>query len=248
MEHSDKEVEFSPLNLRITGKLDFVDDSNSKNVHSRLIIKTRHDKYFPKGISEYAYGWGKDVEEASVNAAFRWIESDFNTFHDLLCKSTSHNHEKNKMELVSISAGEEVLGWEVIFGDILYLENETNKLEINQNEIFLSMFDLITGALLGEKGAYGIKYFAMRDKKGNIQLDCRLNCHEWEDGKVELEKYISNWNIKNETHWRKQYILIVNKELDELKNKEKILQELVTTLEKKSKFNWKFWKKNNSCL
>lgn len=253
IENSDEEVEFHPLNLWITGKLDFVDDSKNENVHSRLIIKTRHEKIFPKGISEYAYGWGKDVEEASINAAFRWIESDFNTFHDLLCKSKLHDHEKNKMEFVSMSTGEEILGWEAVFGDIIYLESQTKKLEINRNEIFLSMFDLITGALLSERGAYGIKYFAMQNEKGNVQLDCRLNCHDWEDGKVELEKYISNWEIQNETHWRKQYVLVVNKELDELKNKEKLLEELVNALEKQledkkkkenqAKSNWRFWRK-----
>ncbi len=253
MENSDKEIEFHPLNIRITGELDFVDDSNSENVHSRLIIKTRHEEIFPNGIFEYAYGWGKDIEEASVNAAYRWIESDFNTFHDLLCESESHDHEKNKMELVSMSTEDEILGWEVVFGNVIYPESETRKLEINQNEIFLSMFDLITGTLLNEKGAYGIKYFAMQDEKGNVELDCRLNCHNWEDGKMELEKYVSNWEIQNEAHWIKQYILIVNKKLDELKNKEELLQELANALEKQledknrkekhSKSNWKFWRK-----
>jgi len=250
MPNFDEEVNFLPLNLWITGKLDFTDESNKENIHARLIIKTRHDELFPDGIFEYAYGWGIDIKEAIINAAFRWIESDFNVFHDLLCKATEHDHSANKMELISISSNKKTLGWEVIFGPLIYTELRDKKLELKQNEIFIHLFDLISASLLFEKGVFGIKVFVMKKKNGELEIDCRLNCHAWEEGKMELEKFIHNWDVFNESHWRKQYILIVDKNLEEIKNKEALLEKLNASLEEqlktKNRFNWKFWKRSNN--
>lgn len=253
LELSDEAVAFLPLNLKISGELEHLDDSNPETVSSRLIIKVRHEKFFPHGIFEYSYGFGKDAAEAIEHAIFRWIELDFNAFHDLLCESKAVFREGNKLELVSISTNGGILGWEVVLTDIIHLESETQKVKINQDEIYLDMLDLITGSLLCEKGVYGIKYFAMQDESGNIQLDCRLNGIDWEEGRRALGNYVLNWGIQNELHWRKQYVLIVNKELDQLKNKDKLMKELVSALEQQldeqkkkepqSKFNWKFWRK-----
>ena len=244
----DEEVNFLPLDLWITGRLDFRDESDKENIHARLIIKTRHKGLFPDGVFEYAYGWGINIEEAIINAAFRWIESDFNVFHDLLCKATEHDHSENKMELLSISSEKNVLGWEVIFGPLIYTEIKDKKLELKQNEIFIHLFNLITGTLLDKEGVYGIKVFVMKKENGALDIDCRLNCHTWEAGKVELEKFAFNWDFPNESHWRKQYFLIVNKNVAEIKNKEALLEKLHNTLDEqlksKKRFNWRFWSKN----
>jgi hypothetical protein len=254
-EISNGEVNFHPLNLRISGEISFFKD-HENGIQIGLLIKTVHDDFFPIGVQEFSYGFAEDEGEAIIDAAYKWIISDFNTFHSLLCKH--HDHSKDKLEMISLTPENELLGWEIIFGDILSPKTNHEKVITENNEFFVSMLDLITGSLLSEKGNCGLKFFAIKHKNETLNIDCRVNGHDWEDGKVALNKYASKWKSSDEVYWKKQYIIIVNKEIEEMKYKDNLLIELeqtlnktnkeISSLEKKlsqqNKFNWRFWKKN----
>lgn len=223
---SEKEVFFSPLKIWITGKLDHREDSLKGNIHARLIIKTRHEGLFPDGIFEFAYGGGTDMESAIIDAAYRWIQSDFNTIHDLLCTAKEHNHDGNKADVVSMTPQGEVLGWEIVFGPLISTTIEGVKQKISQDEIFWRLFDVITEDLLGEKGIYPIKFFAIQNEKNEIDADCRLNGQDWQKGREALLEYIREWNLKDIFHWRKQYVIVVNRPIEHLHNGQELLKEL----------------------
>lgn len=224
VELTDEEVEFPPLKIWITGQFDMVEEKEDGSFQSRLIIRTRHQKLFPDGIFEYAYGGGESEEEASVNAAFRWIESDFNTIHDLLCTSAEHDHSDSKTELISFNAEGGLIAWDVVFGPLIRTASEQVKEDVPIDTFLMELFNLINGTLLHEKEIYPIKCFVMTDREGEISMDCRVNGRFWEEGEAVLKEYAEKWGLKNEFHWRKQYFIIVPKNLEELRNPELLVK------------------------
>ena len=220
MEITKEEVEFSPLKIWITGRLDLMEEEEDGSFHSRVYIRTRHEELFPDGMYEYAYGLGETEEAATVNAVYRWIESDFNAIHDWLCTNAEHDHSDSKTEAVSFSEEEGVMAWEVILGPLIRTASEQLQEEIYQDDFFLKMFDTLNTYLLGYKGLYPIKCFVMVDQAGEISLDCRVNGQAWAEGGAFLKKYAESWGLKNETHWRKQYFIIAPKKIKELRNPE----------------------------
>lgn len=224
---SDSKVIFSPLDLSISGEISSFKDHND-GIQIGLLIKTVHDEFFPNGVHEFSYGFAENEADAIIDAAYQWIISDFNTFHSLLCKY--HDHSKDKLEMISLTPDNELLGWEIVFGDVISSAASDKHTNTDNNEIFTSMLDLITGALLSKKGNCGLKFFVVKRRNGILNTDCRVNGRDWEDGKVALSEYASKWENNHEVYWEKQYILIVNKEIEKLEAKERLLKELGNTL------------------
>lgn len=213
VELTDEEVEFPPLKIWITGKVDSTEKQEYGSVQVRIIVKTRHKELFPNGIFEYAYGWGENKEAAAVNAIYRWLDSDFNAIHDLLCTSVEHDHSDSKREMITASKNGTLIAWDVVFGPLIVSESEQKQEDILINDFFLKLYDLINDTLLNEKGIYPIKCFVMQNEEGQVSMDCRINGHFWHEGEVVLKEYAESWGLEGESHWRKQYFIILSKEV-----------------------------------
>lgn len=115
----------------------------------------------------------------------------------------------------------------------------------------------MTGDLLGQRGIYPIRSFVSKNDNGDIDVDCRINAVDWQQGRCDLYAHAQHWEIENDFLAWKQYILIVPIEVEDLESEnlkqslkdnlrkelEKLQQKQPQTAqepEQKRKW-WKFW-------
>lgn len=200
---------FLPLNLHLTAIIEDITQSTETIISSRIFLTATHSELFPDGIREYGYGWGATGVESVTNAIERWIESDFPAIHDYLC--TGESSKKNKMEMVSRS-GEtgEYLAWNIFMGPLIEISSKGIRVdEENKLEIMKLLLNSMTGDLLGRRGMYPIRSFASKNADNEIDVDCRINATNWEQGRYDLYSHANDWEVKSGLLAWKQYMLIV---------------------------------------
>jgi hypothetical protein len=210
-------------------------------------VSISHPSLLPEGLQELAIGFGEEEAARLASSATGWMQSDFPVIHSYLCPSGTDLGVK-RMELVS-QTGDKQLGWNVLLGPLAIMGDQMNLSEDSIHELFIYLFNEITGLLRLPKILY-LKLFVSKATDGSINADCRLLGENWIEGTNKLCHFAEQLDTQGKFHSRKQFIIIYPRPLDELKKGEdlaidvnKKYQETYGPGNNQEKKKWyEFWK------
>jgi hypothetical protein len=170
-------------------------------------VQTSHDLLAPKGVFEYQHATGSDLKHSFADGFKGWAQLDLPVFLDALrqtaetcmflsfgkAKEQRHRHRR------------------VVLGPTSHAVQQSG--EQGEEDHPFCPCCLFTNChaafedLLAAEHFCGIRLFAMRNAKGEIEADCRVNGEDWNVGKEALLKYGEEWPQRG-FEYRKQYVAI----------------------------------------
>lgn len=148
-----------------------------------------------------------------------------------------------------------VQGWKAYVGMQKRLDDERAEYISPKEEqaLFHVLYGAINQVLFPRPQPYFIKCWVTLVQKEGLWADCRVNMQDWEQGRDLLYEYAESWEMTGQKRSLKQVLFLVPTPLEELKNGEKILNQIKNHFQEdikerskepeqsKKKF-WEFWK------
>lgn len=185
-----------------------------------------HPKFTEGDFVEFAFGLGKDVEEATDRAASHWVNNEFVVLHAYLC---GNDPGVKVMETVS-QTGSDQHGWDILLGPVQCMNDSTvaGAPELNEENLF-DMYACLRNSMaayLWQEQFLYVKCFALKSSNGNIEVDCRLNGVEWPEGKEDIRAFANTWEFPGGFHSRKQFFIMHPVPIEGSERKKKLAFEL----------------------
>lgn len=244
--------EFDKLRFKMDCEFSFKENNSisntpTVNLHYRT-TGSEKERLFNEIVSTFDDTWENAIEKV-VN---EFIELDFSVLSKYYCagKDDDFQNEVKRLEAVHYNPEQNTtLGWEVYLSKVrAELHDKVEFTTASQTDIFNHLHGLINDYFFPIKEERYLKCWVTKTNKPELFADCRVDMKDWNQGRDMLYTYGEAWNEK-ETQSRKQCILIIPKNLEELKNGKQILEQVKEyaknykppKAEHHGKW-WKFWK------
>lgn len=173
-------------------------------VRTTSIIFICHETLAPEGFFEYQHSTGEDTQSSFRNGFSSWIEIDLPAIRDALGETIS------ECMTMKMSFDDERTTRTAVLSPVSHL---AMKELVNSEEHPFCPCCLLTKSFEQFRSYFessetvAIRLLAVRDEKGNVSADCRINGVDYPDGEKSLMEYAKSWPERGyET--RKQYVVI----------------------------------------
>lgn len=188
-------------------------------VRTVTTIDVRHPELIRDGLFEFQHSIGDDLVSSLAGGIEGWESVDLPVLLDALRPKP----EKCGVWMMQFSAkdGRPARVRRAVLGGVTYLpaqppapttatcaEGEGGECEHSFCPCcFLTRnFEAFRSQIEGD-GAFGIRFFAMRDERGEPGADCRINGEDFAPGREALRAYVATWPGTG-VEFRKQYVFL----------------------------------------
>ncbi len=162
------------------------------------------------GLCVHSIGSGKTIEEASRGAANQWFAGVFPVLHSYSSDHDTDLGVKKAEFLVEDTETKRRYGWKAHLGQVIaiaYGEGYSPE-EIDQLGLFQAIFNEIS-AVTAHESIMWLEMFAAQYPDGKVDATCILRNQKWEDGRIALLRYASQWpNQSKQLLSRRQFIIL----------------------------------------
>lgn len=197
-----------PAGLILQPQIVAIDPLDSVGVKSTTTIEiTFGTENEEQSLFEYQHSSGSTVIDSISNGFEAWISSDLVVILEAISGKFEHC---TRLEMTI----PELEGTRLaVLGPITYYAKHQSAVQEEHPFcpccLLTNNFEMFRQQIR-DTAVYGIRMFAMRKENGDLAADCRINGHDYQDGKASLINYAQSWP-NCDFEFRKQYVILISK-------------------------------------
>ncbi|HEX6995206.1 MAG TPA: DUF6348 family protein [Gammaproteobacteria bacterium] len=195
-----------PNGLTVLPQVVSIQPLDDGGVRTISTVQTSHKLLVPNGVFEYQHATGRDLKGSFISGFKDWAQLDLPVFLDAL----RSDPETCMLLSFSKAKAQQHRHRRVVLGPTSHAVQQRQKDEEEHPFCPCCIFTSCYAAfedLLAADYFCAIRLFVLRNAKGEIEADCRVNGEDWPAGKDALLKYGQEWPHRG-FESRKQYVAI----------------------------------------
>ena len=176
-------------------------------VRTVTTVEVNHSELCPDGTFEYQHSVGEKASMSILKGLEGWADIDLPVFMDALRPRAQDCMVMSKE--YPATGNSPARQRQMVLGPPIHMASKEKTDTAGPHEfcpccLLTNAFDAFAEQLEADRFC-GIRLFAMRDREGGTQADCRVDGVDWPAGAEALLKYVATWPDRG-LEYRKQFV------------------------------------------